>query len=355
MKMNTLEIKLGEKSYNIYIERNCLKRVGRYVAENHPGSRAAIITDDAVNALYGEKLQTIMAEQGLETTVVSVRPGEESKSMESLKDIFEKFAEFRLTRSDLIVTFGGGVVGDLGGFAAATYLRGIPYIQVPTTLLAQVDSSVGGKVAVDLPWGKNLVGSFYHPKAVLIDPELLKTLDRRIFSDGLAEVIKYGCIKDEKILEELMKYRDEAELLVRIDSIIYKCCSIKKSIVEKDEMDFGDRMLLNFGHTLGHAVEKYFNYKSYTHGEAVAIGIAHITRNSEKLGITEKGTSVRLEEVLKKFGLPYQTPEMDRSTIEEAIFLDKKSAGDSISLVMIRKFGEGFIVKVKKGDLEKFI
>lgn len=355
MKMYTLEIKLREKSYYIYIERNCLERVGRYIAENHPRSRIAIITDDNVNALYGEKLQNIMAEQGLATIMVSVRPGEESKSLESLKDIFEKLSEFRLTRSDLIVTFGGGVVGDLGGFAAATYLRGIPYIQVPTTLLAQVDSSVGGKVAVDLPWGKNLVGSFYHPKAVFIDPELLKTLDKRVFHDGLAEVIKYGCIKDGNILDELSRCKDEAELLSSIDSIIYKCCSIKKSLVERDERDFGDRMLLNFGHTLGHAVEKYFNYKTYTHGEAVAIGMAHITRNSEKLGITEKGTSEHLEEVLKKFGLPYQTPEMERSTVEAAILLDKKRTGNSISLVMIKKFGEGFLEKVKKEDLVKFI
>jgi 3-dehydroquinate synthase len=350
-----LEVNLGGESYSIHIERNCLELIGRYIAENHPGSRIAIITDDNVNRLYGGRFSRSLEEQGLEASVISVKPGEESKSLDTLKDVYGKLAELKLTRQDLILAFGGGVVGDLSGFAAATYLRGVPYIQIPTSLLAQVDSSVGGKVAVDLPWGKNLVGNFYQPKAVFIDPELLKTLDSKNIRDGLSEIIKYGCIRDENILDELMRFSGDEELLNNIDTIIYRCCSIKKSLVEKDEMDFGDRMLLNFGHTLGHAVEKYFGYKRYTHGEAVALGMAHITRNSAKLGVTENGALEYLEELLERFQLPSLTPQMEMTSVEDIIKLDKKNTGDGISLVMIRKMGQGFIKKIKLDDLGKYI
>jgi 3-dehydroquinate synthase len=355
MGIKLLEMNLGEESYNIHIERNCIEMVGGYIAENHPVSRIAIITDDNVNRLYGSRFRRILEEQGLDSTVISVKPGEESKSLDTLKYVYGKLAELKLTRQDLILSFGGGVVGDLGGFAAATYIRGVPYIQIPTSLLAQVDSSVGGKVAVDLPWGKNMVGSFYQPKAVFIDSELLKTLDRKNIRDGLSEIIKYGCIRDENILDELMGFSGDEDLLNGIDSIIYRCCGIKKSLVEKDEMDFGDRMLLNFGHTFGHAVEKYFDYKRYTHGEAVALGMAHITRNSAKLGITENGTLKYLEKVLERFQLPNRTPQMEMTSVEDIIMLDKKNTGDGINLIMIRKIGEGFIEKIKMDDLKKYI
>ncbi|HEY5575426.1 MAG TPA: 3-dehydroquinate synthase, partial [Clostridiaceae bacterium] len=284
--MRILEMDLGENSYKIYIEQDCLGNIGRYIAGCHPACRrVAIITDDNVSGIYGKMLDESIREQGLDAIIISVKPGEGSKSLETLKMVYGRLSELKLTRTDMILTFGGGVVGDLGGFAAATYLRGIPYIQVPTSLLAQVDSSIGGKVAVDLPWGKNLVGSFYHPAAVFVDTVLLKTLEVRYLHDGLAEVIKYGFIKDEGILDELADCRNDEEILDKIDRVIFRCCSIKKKLVEQDEKDFGCRMLLNFGHTYGHAVEKYFGYEKYTHGEAVAIGMAHITRNSERLGI----------------------------------------------------------------------
>jgi 3-dehydroquinate synthase len=354
--MRILEMELGEKSYKIYIDQSCLGSIGGYIAGNHPACRrVAIITDDNVGGIYGKMLEDSIREQGLAAEIISVKPGEGSKSLETLKTVYGRLSEFKLTRTDMILTFGGGVVGDLGGFAAATYLRGIQYIQVPTSLLAQVDSSIGGKVAVDLPWGKNLVGSFYHPAAVFIDPVLLKTLEVRYLHDGLAEIIKYGFIKDAGILDELKDCRDDEELLDRIDSIIFSCCSIKKTLVEQDEKDFGCRMLLNFGHTYGHAVEKYFGYEKYTHGEAVAIGMAHITRNSERLGITEKGTAAYMEELLRKFNLPVKPPEMDKSALEETMLLDKKSSGDCISLILLRKAGEAFIEKIGKNEISKFI
>jgi len=351
VKMKKIRIELGEKSYSIFIKRNCIRDLGEYLKENHQGSRIALITDYNLNAIYGDKINSIFSAAGLDAAVISIEPGEASKSIDTLKKVYGKLSESAMTRGDIIVAFGGGVVGDLAGFAAATYLRGITYIQVPTSLLAQVDSSIGGKVAVDLPGGKNLVGSFYHPEAVFIDHELLRTLDKRFFHDGLAEVVKYGCIKDKGIIGQLMKFRDEEELLDSIEPIIYKCCSIKKALVEEDERDFGNRMLLNFGHTIGHAVEKYFNYKKYTHGEAVAIGMAYMARAGENLGLTEKGAWECLVKVLEKFDLPSKMPEMDKETVRKIILLDKKSRGDLINLVLIRKIGESFIKKVRIAEL----
>lgn len=355
MNMKTIQMNLKDNSYTIYIQRNILSIIGEYLKENYKDKKIAIITDSNLENLYGEKLNKILQDKGFITKTIVVKPGEESKSIDTLKEVYSELVEFRLGRADLIITFGGGVVGDLGGFAASTYLRGVPYIQVPTSLLAQVDSSVGGKVAVDLPHGKNLVGSFYHPKAVFIDPEFLKTLSKRFFHDGIAEVIKYGCIKDESIINELMNYIHEEELLDNIDSLIFKCCNIKKSVVELDEKDLGERMLLNFGHTLGHVVEKYFNYKEYTHGEGVAIGMAEITRKSEKLHITEEGSSKCIEEVLKKYELPYKVPSMDREEAFNTIVLDKKSSGENINLILLKKIGEGVIRKVRFNEVGDFI
>lgn len=354
--MKTLDVKHKSGSYNIYIERNILKKAGRYLKENFNGRKIAVIADDNLKRLYGELLENIIMSNGLNAKIISIKPGEESKSLDTLQNIiYKELLDFKMGRSDIIVTFGGGVVGDLGGFAASTYMRGIPYIQIPTSLLAQVDSSIGGKVAVDLPWGKNLVGSFYNPQAVFIDPDLLKTLHKRFLHDGLSEVIKYGFIKDKSIIDKLLNCKDDEDLLNDAEDIIYKCCSIKKSVVEIDEKDFGERMLLNFGHTFGHALEKYFDYKKYTHGEAVGIGMLHITRKSEKIGITEAGTSELIEKVLKKFDLPYEVPAVNMNDIFETIALDKKTFGNSINLILLKKIGESFIKKVESDDLEYYI
>jgi 3-dehydroquinate synthase len=353
--MKTLRLNLKDNSYNIYFEKNIMLKVGQYLKENYNNKKIAIITDDNLEKLYAEPLNKSIKELGFETKIIAVKPGEVSKSVDTLQEVYKEFSIFKFGRHDLIITLGGGVIGDLGGFAASTYLRGVDYLQVPTSLLAQVDSSIGGKVAVDLPWGKNLVGSFYHPKAVFIDTELLKTLDVRFLHDGLAEVIKYGFIMDETIINELMKFNNDEELLNNIEEIIYKCCSIKKAIVERDEKDFGERMLLNFGHTLGHAVERYFKYKKYSHGEAVAIGMVQITRKSEALFLTEKGTSKLLESILKKYDLPVEVPVMNESSILDAIILDKKNIGENINLIILKKIGEGIIKKVPISEIEDFI
>lgn len=300
-------------------------------------------------------LNEAITENGFTNKIISVKPGEESKSLNTLQEIYKELSNFKIKRDDLIITFGGGVVGDLGGFAASTYLRGIQYVQVPTSLLAQVDSSIGGKVAVDLPWGKNLVGSFYHPAAVFMDPEFLKTLNKKYLHDGLAEVIKYGFIRDKNIIDKLMKFENDMELSENIEDIIYACCGIKKSVVEIDEKDFGERMLLNFGHTLGHAIEKDFNYKKYTHGEAVGIGMYCITRKSEQMGITDKGTSELIKTVLKKYELPYEMPEVNRQDIFDTIALDKKSSSEGINLILLKKTGEAFIRMTQINELGNYI
>ena len=265
--MRVVHVDLKEKSYNIEIERGILSQVGGKIKKLLPkAEKAAIITDSHVGPLYAEALQQSLERDGFTTTVLTFKAGEESKNLTTLGMLYDGLAEAGLTRSDLVVALGGGVTGDMGGLAAATFLRGIALAQIPTSLLATVDSSVGGKVAVDLSSGKNLVGAFYQPKAVFIDPDLLQTLPVRYLHDGLAEVIKYGCIRDRGLFETLEKLQNDADLLAHAEEIIETCCAIKARIVEQDEFDTGERMLLNFGHTLGHAVEKAFHFSTYSHG-----------------------------------------------------------------------------------------
>ncbi|MBE6052897.1 MAG: 3-dehydroquinate synthase [Clostridium sartagoforme] len=339
-----LTIDLSHSSYDIIIEKGLLNILSKEVSEVFKGKKIFILTDKNVDEFYGDKVIKELSDNGYNTKKLVLEPGEATKSFFTLPKIYDELLDFKLTRSDLIITLGGGVIGDLGGFVASTFLRGVPFIQVPTTLLAQVDSSVGGKVGVDLEKGKNLVGSFYHPKKVLIDPEVLNSLSDRIFNDGMAEVIKYGCIKDEKFFNELLNYKNKEEVMNNIEYIIHNCCKIKKEVVEKDEKDTGERMLLNFGHTIGHAIEQYYNYSKYTHGEAVAIGMYEITKISEAIRETKEGTAELIKNILIKYQLPYNL-DIDISEIKDAISLDKKNIGNKLNLILISKIGESKIVK----------
>ena len=261
----------------------------------------------------------------------------------------EFMAEKGLTRNDLVVALGGGVCGDMAGFAAAIYLRGIDFVQIPTSLLAQVDSSVGGKTAVDLPQGKNLCGAFHQPVLVLIDPNTLDTLTPHFFSDGMAEVIKTGCIKFASLFEKTEK-QNAKDI---IDDIIFECVSIKAGVVERDEKEHGERALLNFGHTSGHAIEKLHNFTTISHGEAVGIGMVMITKAGEANGITEEGTCKRIANVLKKYNLMTE----DSNTLQDIIACmnaDKKRTADSINFVLLSKIGESFTQKIKNEDIPKF-
>ena len=255
-----------------------------------------------------------------------------------------------LTRSDAVIALGGGVVGDLAGFAAATILRGVDFVQVPTTLLAQVDSSVGGKVAVDLQAGKNLAGAFYQPKMVIMDPDCLITLPDRVFSDGMAEVIKYGCIWDRALFDHLADLGNRENVMAHIGDIALACCDIKRQVVEQDEHDTGLRMLLNFGHTLGHVYEKAYNYETYTHGEAVAAGMVIAARLGQKLGVTPAGTDEVIARVLRQFGLPtaiFATQQDYADTLTK----DKKSDGEMISFIALERIGKAVPVKLPKTQL----
>ena len=251
-----LTVDLPGRAYDIEIERGLLDRVGERCKAVLPRAKALfVVTDSTVGPLYGQRVLDSLEKAGFCAVLHTVPAGEESKCVERLQELWEAMMAARLTRTDAVVALGGGVVGDLAGFSAATVLRGVDYIQIPTTLLAQVDSSVGGKVAIDLHAGKNLAGAFWQPKGVLIDPEVLTTLTDRTFSDGMAEVIKYGCIRDRAFFDKLAAWGGRAGVMEHIEEVIHTCCDIKRKVVLNDERDTGERMVLNFGHTIGHAFE----------------------------------------------------------------------------------------------------
>lgn len=341
--MKNLRVNLGENSYDIIIENGLLLKIGDEIKKVFNGEKIFIITDNNVNQHYGDLVKDELTRSGFTVDKLVLPSGEATKSIDTLPIIYDRMLDFKLTRKDLIITLGGGVIGDLGGFAAATFLRGVPFVQCPTSLLAQVDSSVGGKVAVDLERGKNLVGNFYQPKAVLIDPEVLSTLRREFFRDGMGEVIKYGCIRDKELFDRLNEYTTQKELIDNIEYIIYTCCNIKRQVVENDEKDTGERMILNYGHTLGHAIENYYNYATFTHGEAVAVGMSLITKISEDKGLTEKGSTEKLLNMLKKYELPYDAQIDNMEKVIEAITLDKKNLGKSLKLILLLRIGECYI------------
>lgn len=353
--MYNLNINLPDKNYDIIIKNGLISEIGDCVKSVYKNKKLAVITDTNVESIYAKTLRENLEKSGFEVHFIIVEAGEKSKSISVLEKVYDELLSLNITRGDMIITFGGGVVGDLGGFAASTLLRGIKFIQIPTSLLAQIDSSIGGKVAVNLPKGKNLVGSFYHPEAVFIDPELLKTLDKKFIADGMAEVIKYGCIRDKELFDKLNNYSSEEELFENIEEVIYDCCNTKREVVEEDELDLGIRMILNFGHTLGHVIENYYNYEGYTHGEAVAIGMHQITKRSEDLGVTKAGTTSELKEILKKYNLPFEMPDIPKAEILETISLDKKSHVDDISLVLIREIGDSFLKKINRDDIFDYI
>ncbi|WP_202127688.1 3-dehydroquinate synthase [Clostridium sp. C8-1-8] len=343
--MMNLKVNLTNNSYEIIIEKGSIAKSGQQIKKVFKGEKIVVITDKNVHEHYGSTVRNSLEKEGFSVGQIILEPGEKTKGFESLIYIYNSLSDFNLTRSDLIVALGGGVIGDLAGFVASTYLRGIDFVQIPTSLLAQVDSSVGGKVAVDLEKGKNLVGSFYHPKQVIIDPEVLATLSERFFFDGLAEVIKYGAISDKDLFDELISFNNKEELMAEIENVIYRCVDIKRQFVEKDEKDKGDRMLLNFGHTLGHAIEKYYNYEAYTHGEAVAIGMYYITKLGEAKGLTEIGTNRNIKNILAKYNLPWKVNNLKIKELVDTIKLDKKNLNGSLNIILISEIGKSEIYK----------
>ena len=344
--MITLEIKVNSGSYHVYIGES-YKNMPSYVKKISQGQKVFVVSDSNVFPLYGGEAVSALQEAGFDASSHIIPAGEGHKRLATIERLYEAFHQHGLTRTDLIIALGGGVVGDMTGFAAGTYLRGVPYIQVPTTLLAQIDSSVGGKTGVDTDYGKNLVGLFNQPAAVLIDPSVLRTLAPQVFADGMAEAIKYGLIRDAELYRRILY----GEFKEDVTELIYDCIAIKNSIVSLDERDQGERMLLNFGHTLGHAIEKCGNFEKYTHGQAVAIGMVYAAAIGENLGVTAAGTKEDIILILRKYGLPTHTEE-DKDQIFKALLSDKKKSGDTVSFVLLKSIGEGIIYPISTGELK---
>ena len=347
--MKTVHVDTG-RPYDIYIEKGVIDSAGEYAKKLSNAQKVTIITDSNVAPLYQWRVINSLSAAGFTVHTHVFKAGEESKHLGTIAEMYKALADFGMTRKDLIVALGGGVCGDMAGFAAATYLRGIDFMQIPTSLLAQVDSSVGGKTGVDLPQGKNLVGAFHQPVAVLIDPDTLLTLPDQFIIDGMGEVIKYGCIKDAAFFAFL----EQENALQHLEEVIETCVSIKRDVVSRDEREAGERMLLNFGHTLGHAIEKLRDFKGITHGMAVAVGMVMMTRAGEKQGVTEAGTTARVEALCKKYLLPVKES-FSAEELAKAAQSDKKTAGGGISLVLLHTIGDSFTKKLPLDEMTQFI
>lgn len=343
--MKKLTVKVNDE-YDILIEKGLLDKAGELSKNVLLGKKITLISDTNVYPLYGDRVKASLEAQGYEVFTYIFEAGEASKKTAVVIDMVEFMADKGLTREDGVVALGGGVCGDMAGFAAAIFLRGIKFVQIPTTLLSQVDSSVGGKTAVDLPQGKNLCGAFHQPSLVIIDPNVLDTLSEHFFSDGMGEVIKYGCIKSAELFARLENENPKDF----IDELIYECLDIKRIVVENDEKEHGERALLNFGHTCGHAIEKLWNFETVSHGEAVGIGMAMIAEAGEKAGITKTGTKDRIAAVLNKNNMKLA----DTHTISEivsAMSADKKRTGKGIKFIMLREIGDSFIYPVENDKI----
>lgn len=337
------------KSYDVIIGEGLLDTSGKLVREVASGAAVlAIVSDSNVWPLYGERVKASLAAEGFKVIEHVIPAGEEHKSMQTYQEVLSFLADNRVGRNDILVALGGGVVGDLTGFAAATYRRGIRYIQMPTTLLASVDSSVGGKTAVDLPQGKNLVGAFHQPELVVCDTETLETLSFDIFRDGCSEVIKYALLGNADFFDALMETMVEDQ----IEDVIAECVSMKRDIVNKDEFDRGLRATLNMGHTFGHAIEKLSNYE-LSHGRAVAIGMRIISDAACRMGYSDDLTPYMVERILNQYSLPTSC-DFSAEDIIEAALSDKKAEADSISLIVPTGIGSCKVVKVKLEELKNW-
>ncbi len=345
--MKKLTVNVG-KTYEIIIEKGIMQECGAYIKKVSSAKKVCVITDSNVAPLYLDRVVSDLEKEGYEVFSFIFKAGESSKTTAVIVEMVEFLAEKGLTRKDLVVALGGGVCGDMAGFAAAVYLRGIDFVQIPTTLLSQVDSSVGGKTGVDLPQGKNLCGAFHQPILVLIDPLALHTLSDHYFSDGMGEVIKAGCIKSAQLFEKI----ENKDVKENIEEIIFECVDIKRGVVERDEKEQGERALLNFGHTIGHGIEKLHNFSGVSHGEAVGIGMLMISEIGEKAGLTEKGTADRIKAVLEKYNMKTSDNHSAESIIE-AMQSDKKRTLNGINFVMLKSIGNSFIYPVENEKINK--
>jgi len=345
--MRSVEVN-ASKNYFVWIEGGLLSQAGGRIAAVCGGEAAALVTDDIVNELYGDTVEQSLKAAGYSTMRFVFSHGEQSKNTETYVSLLCVLAEANLTRADVVVALGGGVVGDMAGFAAATYLRGIKFAQIPTTLLAMVDSSVGGKTAVDLPAGKNLAGAFYQPDIVLCDIGALRTLPEEVFHDGCAEMIKHGVILSAELFELLKE-----PILSQMEDVIARNVTIKRDIVAADERDTGVRQILNFGHTIGHGIEKHSGY-DVTHGKAVAIGMVIASRGASRMGLCGEDCHMEIADAVRRYQLPTDTDIPPESLIEAAFF-DKKRSGKRITLILPERIGKCAAKSFSMDELSSFI
>ena len=341
--LRTVEVDLGARSYNIFVGEGILSTAGDLLKRVGIKRKVAVVTNPTVAQLYLDTLNDALQGSGFEVIPVLLPEGEEYKTLSTLSTIFDRLISEKFDRQSCVVALGGGVVGDIAGFAAASYLRGTPFVQIPTTLLAQVDSSVGGKTGVNHPRGKNLIGAFYQPLAVVIDVALLLSLPQRELVAGLAEVIKYGIIEDPVLFGRLEEKLDRILVLDRplLTEVIATSCAIKARVIEKDEREDDHRAVLNFGHTVGHALETATRYQRFLHGEAVAIGMAKAAAISYQQGFCDAITLSRIIKLIKMAGLATEIPEeVSLQSLIDGMELDKKSADGKIKFVMCTTIGK---------------
>ena len=340
--MKNIRVDASSASYEIHIGSGALANLGEWAAGLVSPGKVAVLSDQNVWRLHGTALETSLRGAGFEVSLVLRPPGEEQKSLGALSEVYDQLVEAGLDRKSALIAFGGGVVGDLGGFAAATYLRGIPYLQVPTTLLAQVDSSVGGKTGLNHPRGKNLIGAFYQPKGVLIDPDVLSSLPKPDFVAGLAEVLKHGVIWDASFFDYLKSHREDILEMSSeaLEHIVAVSCDIKAKVVSRDEKEQGLRAILNYGHTVGHALEATEGYGQFRHGEAVSIGMVAAAMISERLELAPAGLVQEHCTTFASFGLPVQCEVESPDGILSAMYRDKKTLRGKLRFVLANRIGE---------------
>lgn len=347
--MRIVEVKTGIP-YQVRIQRGLIDRVGEeLLALLGKSCKAAILTDETVNALYGDRVAASLQNSGFAVIRYAIDPGEEHKTLADWQGMLEFLAQQQLTRSDCVVALGGGIPGDMAGFAAACYLRGVKFVQVPTTLLAMVDSSVGGKTGINLPSGKNQLGAFYQPRAVFCDPDVLATLPPETLADGVSESIKYGMLGELDVFD----WFETGDWTVHTEELIQRCITAKAAVVEADERDTGCRQLLNLGHTLGHAIEKNSDYQ-VTHGHAVAIGMVLAAKLAYQLGLCDEQTVTRLTATLERNHLPTSTI-YTAAQLTDAALSDKKRTGGTLTLVVPTKIGHCQLHPVEVSQLKKLI
>ncbi len=341
-QMKNIFVNLGKDSYHIIIDRDILNRVGPHISKIIKPCRAVIVTDKTVEPLYGKAVFDSLSECNFDVKLVSIEAGEDQKTISKAEELYGTLFDHKVDRKSPLIALGGGVIGDLAGFVASTFMRGIPFVQIPTTLLAQVDSSIGGKVAVNHPRGKNMIGCFYQPKLVFIDTTTLQTLPKAEIIAGMVEVIKYGMIKDSVFFEYIEKHLSEILELddIALEKIIHDACMIKAQVVELDEKEEGLRAILNYGHTIGHALEALTSYKKYRHGEAVAMGMIYATKIAQEMNLADDTVLKRQESLFKKLGLSLKDNELNPNDIVRVLYQDKKTIGGKLRLVLPTGIGD---------------